>query len=65
MNSGRESKFHSTRIERQLTTVGPLRYNFLPKRVANKWNSLSQSAVDVNDLNQFKNAVDMAFFKNY
>jgi len=65
MNSGRESKFHSLRIERQLTKVGSLRYNFLPNRVANKWNSLSQSAVDVNDLNQFKKAVDLAFFNNY
>jgi hypothetical protein len=38
MNPARESKSHKLRIERQRTKVKTVRYDVLPKRLANHWN---------------------------
>ena len=60
----RESKYHNQRIERQLTKVRTTKYDFLPNRIANYWNSLKQSTMDSTDTNKFKSAIDESFF-NY
>ena len=60
----RESKRHSQRIERQLTKVRTTRYDFLPNRIANQWNSLQQSTVDLIETNKFKNAIDKSIFNH-
>jgi hypothetical protein len=66
MNSERASKHHNhnLQIERLLTKVRAIRYDFLPNRITNQWNSLSQSSVDQIDTNKLKNAIDLAYF-NY
>jgi hypothetical protein len=58
MNLERESKAHNLRIERQLTKVKTIRYDFLPNRIANHWNSLTQETVNLTTTNMFKNAID-------
>jgi hypothetical protein len=58
MNLNRESRFHNKRIERELTKVRSIRYDFLPNRIARKWNSLSQEVVNLTETNKFKNAID-------
>ena len=63
MNSDRESRLYNLRVERQLTS-SRIRYDFLPNRIAHQWNSLSQTTVDIVDVNKFKNAIDPIFYKN-
>jgi hypothetical protein len=58
MSLNRESRFHNKRIERELTKVRSIRYDFLPNRIARKWNSLSQEVVNLTETNKFKNAID-------
>ena len=58
MHLNRESRFHNKRIERELTKVRSIRYDFLPNRIARKWNSLSQEVVNLTETNKFKNAID-------
>ena len=58
MTLNRESRFHNKRIERELTKVRSIRYDFLPNRIARKWNSLSQEVVNLTETNKFKNAID-------
>ena len=64
MHQERSSRFHNQRIERQLTRVRTVRYDFLSNRIANHWNSLSQETVDSIDTNRFKNNIDASYF-NY
>ena len=66
MNSERASKHHNHNlyIERQLTKVREIIYDFLPNRIKNKWKLLSQATIDLIDTNKFKNAIDLAYF-NY
>ena len=58
MDQGRESKLHNKRIEKQITRVRSIRYDYFPNRIANLWNSLSQVTVNLTDTNKFKNAID-------
>jgi hypothetical protein len=58
MDLARESKSYNLRIERQLTKVKTIRYDFLPNRKANHWNSLTQETVNLTTKNMFKNAID-------
>ena len=58
----RQSKNHNQRIERQLTKVRTIRYDFLPNRIASQWNSLNQETIDSYDTNKFKNAIDKSIF---
>jgi hypothetical protein len=49
MDLARESKSYNLRIERQLTKVKTIRYD---------WNSLTQETVNLTTTNMFKNAID-------
>jgi ribonucleases P/MRP protein subunit RPP40 len=60
----RESRHHNQQIEKQLTKVRTTRYDFLPNRIANQWNSLKQSTMDLTTTYKFKNAKDESIF-NY
>jgi hypothetical protein len=61
INSERESRLHNLRVERQLTS-SRIRYDFLTNRIAHQWNSLSQTTVDIVDVNNLKNAIDPIFY---
>ena len=58
MNLSGESRGHNKRIERELTEVRSIRYDFLPNRIANQWNLLNQETVNLTGTNKFKNAID-------
>ena len=64
MNLSRESRGHNKRIERELTKVRSIRYDFLPNRIANQWNLLNQETVNLTGTNKFKNAIDKSIFNH-
>ena len=56
------SRMHNKRIRREILNKGSknetIRHNFFTNRISNDWNSLTQTIIDSETINSFKNQID-------